>query len=158
MIYQWKDGSRKPGSAQTVGEALDRVRTANEGRLAPRDVVVAAQKSGSPLHRYFEWQDNIAATKYRDGEARELIRSLVVIHEDMPDKLVAAFVCIEQGSQEFGAYQATHIALANCESREYVLARALRELEAWKKKYADLSELAGVIACIDANRQVSKAA
>lgn len=149
MIYTWKPGMQKGGAAQAIGEQLEVIRLANHDRLSPRDVVVSARNETSPLHRHFEWRDNVAATKYRDAQARELIRSVMVIVPEQPDAPVPAFVCIEQGAEEFGPYQATRIALADPVSREYVLSRALKELRSWQKRYRDLSELAGVVACMD---------
>lgn len=148
MIYQWKDGAHKSGDAMVVGLRLEAVRVANGG-LSPRDVVVDARDEASPLHKYFEWRDNVAALRYRETQARELIRSVVVCYDERPDTPVPAFVCVAQGSDEFAPYEATHVALKNLDSREYVLSRALRELDAWKKKYRDLSELSEVFNCLD---------
>lgn len=149
MVYQWKDGAHKAGNAQHVGERLESIRVANGGGLAPRDIVVDAREVGSPLHRYFEWRDNVAALKYRETQARELIRSVVVAYDEKPDALVPAFVCVAQGDDEFKPYQSTRVALTQPESRDYVLARALRELDAWKKKYRHLSELSDVLNCLE---------
>lgn len=150
MIYQWKDSAFKSGDPQAVGDRLNRIRESNpKQRLAARDVVVDARREDSPLHRYFEWRDSVAALKYRETQARELIRSLVVIYDERPDTPVPAFVCIEQGAEEFGPYQATHVALAEPESRDYVLTRARQELAAWRKRYASLQELADVLSVVD---------
>ncbi len=80
MIYQWKDGAHKSGDAQAVGSQLEAIRIANGGGLAPRDVVVDARKEDSPLHKFFVWRDPVAALKYREVQARELIRSIVVCY------------------------------------------------------------------------------
>jgi hypothetical protein len=39
----------------------------------PEGVVEAARAETSPLHGFFEWDDNIAGEKYRLGQARDLI-------------------------------------------------------------------------------------
>jgi hypothetical protein len=46
------------------------------GALTPRNVVDAARCSSHPLHSRFEWDDGVAADKYRLVQARELIRSV----------------------------------------------------------------------------------
>lgn len=158
MVYDWKDGSYKGGDARVVGERLEAIRVAHGGGLAPRNVVVDARDPASPLHRYFEWRDNVAALKYRENQARDLIRSVVVCYDESPNNPVPAFVCVAKGD-EFHPYQATNIALANTESRDYVLEQAMKELQAWKKKYRHLSELAGVLCCMDQLRlEVDEAA
>lgn len=148
MIYQWTKTSHLRGDANRVGAQLEAIREENEGRLAPRDVVVAARPDGSPLHPFFEWRDTIAALKYREEQARSLIRSVAVIYDEAPDTPVRAFVCVGDGEDDGGAYQSTRIAMANQTDREYVLGRALRELDAWKKRYAHLTELAEVFSCL----------
>lgn len=55
----------------------------NGGRLTATDVVEAARIETSPLHRYFEWDDDAAAEAYRIEQARRLIRSVkVIVTED----------------------------------------------------------------------------
>ena len=49
------------------------------GRLTPRAVIDAARPKGSPLHRYFEWNDGRAAAAYRLDQARFIIRHVRII-------------------------------------------------------------------------------
>jgi hypothetical protein len=46
------------------------------GLLQPFDVVEAARDPGSPLHDSFEWNDSVAAERYRLEQARRLIRTV----------------------------------------------------------------------------------
>lgn len=48
------------------------------GRLTPAEVVDAARNPKSPLHAYFEWDNDRAADAYRLGQARQLIRSVKI--------------------------------------------------------------------------------
>ena len=54
--------------------ALNKLVDSFGGIISPRDVVDAAKNEASPLHPYFEWNDSVAADKYRLGEARNLLR------------------------------------------------------------------------------------
>jgi hypothetical protein len=45
------------------------------GTVTPQLVVEEATPSGSPIHHYFEWNDDIAADQYRLTQAGALIRS-----------------------------------------------------------------------------------
>lgn len=54
---------------------LQRMSKAAGGKITPEQLVEAARSEGSPLHRYFEWDDKEAADKYRLMQARTLIRS-----------------------------------------------------------------------------------
>lgn len=68
-------------------------RLENQGRLKPEDVVNEAKKPSSPLHDYFEWDDEKAANEHRLEQARQLIRSVrVVISEQNVEVRVPAYV------------------------------------------------------------------
>lgn len=54
----------------------------------PQAVVAAARDEGSPLHKYFLWDDIRAAHAYRLDQARRLIRSVVVEVEDVQVRAV----------------------------------------------------------------------
>lgn len=61
-----------------IGEELERVRLANkDGMLIPAEVVAAARDKKSPLHGRFTWDNKEAADKWREDEARNLIRAYV---------------------------------------------------------------------------------
>jgi hypothetical protein len=59
-------------------KAADEVRALEDshGRVTPDKVVAAARNPKSALHRYIEWNDSIAAVKFRTEQAREIIRSV----------------------------------------------------------------------------------
>lgn len=149
MIYQWRPGFRVSGDSQVVGEKLEELRVRSGGMLSPKGVVVEAQDERHVLHRHFEWRDSVAAQRYRESQASDLIRSVVAIHEDAPDVELPAFVSVGPSGGEFGPYQAVRVALANDENRDYVLKRALSELKSWRKKYHDLKELAAAVTTVD---------
>lgn len=149
MIYTWKPSHHLAGDPQVAGEHLERLRLANGGSLAVKDVVVDARDDNSPLHRYFEWRDNVAAAKYREEQASKLIRGIVVIHEDAPDVELPAYVSIGPSEESFSRYQPVHVAMADSDSRDYVLKQALSSLRAWRKRYGALREFTAVVAVID---------
>lgn len=63
---------------QLLEEELDRLAKKGAGTLTPVSVVDAARSPESPLHRYFEWNDSLAAIAHRLDQARVLIRSVRV--------------------------------------------------------------------------------
>lgn len=153
MIYRWKDGARLPSSveAQKAGEELERIRTKHNGRLEPEWVVHNAKSPHNPLHDLFEWDDNVAAQNYRVDQARAVIRSLEVVIEQAPEaKPIRAFVSVVQERDR--SYTSVQHAMSDSDLRKQVLMQALTELEAWRKRYAELVELATVFAAIDEAR------
>lgn len=149
MEYQWKKAAQLGSlDAQKVGEQLESIRL-ERGHLTPEMVLRAAKSRRSPLHGGFTWDDGEAAQAWRLNEARYLLRMVVMIREDAPDKEpIRAFVVVRDDEGEW-EYTSTVAAMSNAVLRQQVLARALKELEAWRDRYDELEELAGVFAAID---------
>lgn len=148
MIYQWKELARVPVNAQAAGEEIERIRTRQNGRLEPQDLVAASREPTAPLHPVFEWNDAVAAEAYRIDQARYVIRSLVVQIGTNPDAPpVRAFVSVVRGTDH--SYTSTAHALADPDLRQQVLERALAELQSWRRRYSEMVELAQVFAQID---------
>lgn len=117
------------------------------GRLEAADVVESARAKSSPLHRYFEWNDTKAAAEYRLAQARLLIRSVEVIYETpRGDIRVRPFVHVP----ERDAYCDTTEVMRGQQLRGVLVARALGELESWRRRYKSFRELAAVHAAVDA--------
>jgi hypothetical protein len=151
MVYQFRTGFQLRGDPQEVGETLERLRVKYGGQLLPRQVLAEASRKGSALHQYFEWNDTEAARKYRLSQAAYLIRAVIVVAapDDQPFEPVRAFVCIRGSEEQPQAF--THVceAMRNDELREKVIARAKKELQDWRKRYADLQAFAEVFDAID---------
>lgn len=152
MIYQWKDGSHVAIDAQAAGEEMERIRVRQNGRLDQESVLTAARKPKSPLHPHFEWDDSKAAEKYRLDQAGHLIRCITVTVEkpaggEVP---VRAFVNVKR--EEDRSYTSIQHALSDEELRAQVVAQAWSELEAWRKRYAELQEFAALFATIEQAR------
>ncbi len=151
MVYDFKDNSRVPILAQVAGERLEKIRVKHRGRLSAEAVVEDAQSERSPLHTVFEWNNKKAGEAYRLEQARHLIRSVIVVMEDRPS--VRAFTRITLEEDHDATYTHITVAMEDPALREQVLARAERELESWRKRYADLEEFASVCRAIE---QVAK--
>ena len=60
--------------AAVIGPQLQEI--ASEGKASAAAILDVAKSSNSPLHRYFEWNDSLAANYYRLGQAEEMSRSI----------------------------------------------------------------------------------
>lgn len=143
-IYKWKQGSRVNFDAQKVGEVCERLE--KKGRLTPTALVDASRRSNAPLHNLFEWDDEKAAEKYRETQAAYLIRSIEVDVSGVSEP-VRAFVSVNVDG-ESRQYMSVEVAMKSEPTREQVLEDALIELEAFRRKYKNLNELASVIDAI----------
>lgn len=153
MVYKWKDGARVKIDPQVAGEELDRIRVHNNGRLDQDAIVEAARPRGSPLHNAFEWRDSVAAKQYRLQQAGYLIRSLeVVIDQPLTERPTPVRAFVNVTRDEDRSYTSTIHAMSDAALRAQVVSEALTELEAWRKRYAELTELAAIFASIDEAR------
>jgi hypothetical protein len=163
--FAFKSGARITGlTAEMAYAALSAIEV-RDGVIRPAVVVDEARPTDSPLHPAFLWDDTEAAERFRQEQARLLIRSVVVMSDTTPDLAAAvrAFVHIsvpddettEDDDQEptrvyvNRAYIDTESALRSPSLRAQVLAQALAELSALTRKYRELVELAEVFAAID---------
>ncbi len=112
----------------------------SDGRILPEDVVEAARSRSSPLHDQFDWNDTVAARKWRIEQARELLRVTVTLIPGVKEP-IRAFVSL---SNEKG-YRMTVNVLANTQQRNQLLAVAMSEMKVFERKYGHLVELVGVI-------------
>lgn len=143
MTYQWKLPGVMPVDAQTAGDELERVYK-KRGDIKPSTLVEESRPASAPLHRCFEWDDAIAAEKYRESQASYLIRSIVTVCEDADAPVVTrAFVSVGE------SYKPISVVVNEPEQLEALLSTALRELEAFRRKYAALNQLKPVFAAIE---------
>lgn len=152
--YKWKNQSRIKVKAQDAAVELERIRTKN-GYLKPEDIVEEARKKSNRLHDYFIWDDTEAAQQYRIWQARHLIAVLVVVRSDdkSDDPLtVRAYAHMKEDDENKDAgphYVNVMEGMTDLGMRERILADALKELASFRRKYADLKELAAIFAAMD---------
>lgn len=111
----------------------------------PANVLALAMDETTELHKCFEWDDSAAAQKYRLGQARDIIRSFVIVREDKKDEPIRAF----QITTQTNVYQPTRLFLQDKDEYSALLSRAKQELQAFKKRYSTLCELESVFEEID---------
>ena len=148
--YGWVEGARVPLDAQVAGECLEKVRLANGGQLTAEAVVSASIEPSSPLYAAFEWNNKRAANLWRLEQARYIIRSIVVsvtLTEQEERPPIRAFVNVTADKKRH--FTSISVALSDPDLRVQVLEKALSELNSFRKRYEELSELAGVFKAID---------
>lgn len=146
MAYKYAIPTYQPKvSADVVGEEFERIEKAN-GELTKENVLDSARDEDSPLHSFFEWNDSIAAEKYRLRQAQNLIHMVITVHDNGTE--TRSYVNTNAGHEK-SRYINFKDAMANDEYREAVLANAKNEAKTFRNKYATLKELAAVFAEID---------
>jgi hypothetical protein len=147
LSYTFKDGpvtiknSRK-ADPQKIGAALAKIAEQQKGRLTPPAVVEAARDQKHPLHRYFEWDDQIAAESYRMDQARVLIRSVRIVRDDDEEPAPAFLSVTDKGGV---SYRTLKDVMDSADLQNSVLVSAERDLAAFEKRYRVLSDICDII-------------
>lgn len=134
--------------AEDVAKELESM---GDGFTRRQVVDYASEHTNSALHNCFEWDDTVAADRYRLHQAGTVIQNLkiTIIKKDKPPEKtnVSMFVMPER---KCGTYQKTEVVVKNIERYELLLNKAKSELQAFRNKYSMISELEEVFKAIDA--------
>ena len=131
-------------SAEVAGKVLTQLKESETG-LTPESLVDASRDENAPLHNEFEWNDNIAAEKYRREQARCIIRHLIIEEIKLPaPKHVKDRAFVYTGNVKTGYVSLTE-ALENKTWRKNLLDAARRDMHYFIDKYDRLEELTNVI-------------
>ena len=144
MTYTFTDGFRARGiDPQVAGELFEQLWDTHS--LTAEGLVDASRPEDAPLHKYFEWDDRVAAEEYRKEQARHIIAAIIAVPE--PGKPpVRVFFNTDVRSPE---YKPLQVILLNRDETEKLFQTALRELQSFRRKYAHLSRLTPVFVAID---------
>lgn len=143
-MVEWKVKGLYKADAETVYREI----TSLGDKFSPEDIVEAAKDESSELHKCFEWNDEVAAQKWRLHTARMLVNQLV-IRTETSDNIPVAVRVISSAS-EVNTYVPTKMLIKSESDYADLLARAKRELQAFQQKYSTLSELQEIFTAIDA--------
>ncbi len=141
---------------EAIRRALLAIVERNNGVLNPAHVLEAARDEEHVLHRFFEWDDAKAGDAYRLAQVGALVRRLrlTIIRPATAPREVAISTTRSYQSRpsmrgQGGGYEGIGAILSDDEKRGELLAQVLRELSAYRRRYAELSELQTVWIAVD---------
>ena len=137
---EWKVKGIFKADAQKVYEEIGDV------NVTPEEVLKKAKNKKSELHKCFEWDNDIAAERYRLQQARQIIQLLVVTPVAEEHTPLRAF----QITSERNTYQSTRLFLEQPDEYQVLLDRAKQELQSLRSRYKMLTELETIFEEIDA--------
>jgi hypothetical protein len=112
------------------------------GKLSPKDIVREASNSNSPLHDWFDWEDNEAGEKWRLHQARILLTTIKVsVIFEGTKKEYRKYLNVRVGEDEGRYYVQTKNILKNPDMKAQILQKALNEVTYWERCYSDYKEL-----------------
>ena len=158
FTYKYRGGYNSKVSADIAGPVCQKLHEAQT--LTPENLVNEARAEDSPIHSAFEWNDSIAAEKYRYEQARLMIANIVWVKSDIQNERHLRLVeetdddkepnfaderaFVSTGEQNH-RYVPIAVALTNEKWRENLLNAAKRDMNAFIMKYQRLTELANII-------------
>lgn len=146
--YSWRSGYSYRTPADVVGSVLEDIEKKN-GEVTAESFLEESREPSSPTHSMFEWDDSVAAEKYRLRQSSQIINQLEISVEVGEIETVTAFVNVKSKSvKDSGSFVNIRSAMSDEEYRKQVLDNALAELKSFKKRYAQYSELAIVFRSI----------
>jgi hypothetical protein len=139
----------KDKDARIIGRRLEQLHKKHDG-LTAKSVLEDARRARSPLHKYFEWDDTVAAEKWRLNQASDLVRSVRVIIEETGEepREMRAFVSV-YGEQKKKVYLPAIEAMEDEDYRKQILDRLKKELTDVKKRYCTILDVAELFDAID---------
>lgn len=161
--YSWRGGFAYKVPASIVGTALESIE-ARDGNVTSQSFLEYSRPEESETHSMFEWDDTIAAEKYRLRQAGAIINQLEVklefenspTHEaEIKVVPIKAFMNVSaKAPTEAGVFINAVTVQQEDEYRKTVLQNALSELRAFQRKYANFSEFSKVF---DAIKEIENA-
>lgn len=142
IIATWKMPGVFKADAQKVAEEIKCIGE----EVTPEQIVEAAKDVNSELHKCFDWDDKIAADKWRKQQARQIMCFLVIREETKEPDAVPLRVFYKNDN---GGYKHSEKVFQQPDEYQKLLQTAYAELRAFKIKYARLQELSEILALID---------
>jgi hypothetical protein len=129
-----RDSRLTEADAKVIGPEIEKL-----GAPTAEEVVDAARSTASPLHPYFEWNDTVAAVKYRLEQAREIIRAIVIRTDE--EEEMRAFLPVQTqkpgGEDEpLKRYTPVQVIREKPDMAAQVLEDALAQLRGWQRRYS----------------------
>lgn len=115
-------------------------------------VIKIAKNKRSAIHNAFEWDDSAAAHEHRRTQARHLLRSFTVTYKNNPEETVRAYEVTRKASRKSTTrtiYGTHEDAMKDPQARESLIAEAISQLMAWRRRFKSLNEFDRVLGVID---------
>ena len=130
---------------EVVSKVLTELAESEEG-LTPKSLLDASRDVNAPLHNEFEWNDGVAAEKYRQYQAQKIIQNVYIQYStdetERKEKQERAFVPTPDRQS---VYVTLKSALTNEQWKAHLLEDAQRDIRSFVAKYRRLTELQDLI-------------
>lgn len=128
-------------------KCYDEIQTLGK-EYTPHQVLDLARDPKTELHKCFDWDDSIAAEKWRIEQARQVVKSFTVVIERAESKAPQAYRVVQHDPIE-KVYRPVMYTTRNEDQYGTLLRRAKAELASFRQRYKSIVELENVIEAIE---------
>lgn len=142
--YRVRQGSRIPAKkVESYGSRMREI--AHDGMLTRALILKDAEEKRSPLHDWFEWDNEKAAYEYRLVQAGELLRGVMVVTEIDGEEVefrVFDHVKIEMEDEDDAVFFIDAQKIMDDKGMlQQIISRAHKEMTDWINRYQKYSQL-----------------
>lgn len=138
----WKLPGLYKADAQTVASEIIEI-----GESAtPAQILEKARDESSELHLLFEWDDSVAAEKYRLYQAKQIVCNLVIKETVSASKPPIRFFCSPVNGS---GYRKTYSVFRNQDQYQTMLNKLTKEAKAWSQRAKRFSELEEIVTAVE---------
>ena len=154
MVYEYSwSGLQYAVPAEKVAIHLQKLEE-EKGSVTREDFLESARSEDSEIHKLFEWDDTVAAEKYRLRQATDIIHSIkiTVMEDEKQPVSMKAFVIPGYTEKQFGkkgGYVNIRRATEDADTKDMILHDARKNARWFMDKYRSIEELAEVITAIE---------
>ena len=127
----------KKQDAETIAKELKHIEDKN-GFITAKLIVKEAEDIKHPLHHCFEWKNTIAAQKWREHQARSMLK-IIVIQNEIITEPVRAFVSVR--SEREHVFMNIEAVMYNPDMSQQQIEQCKRDIDKLIRKWHHLKDL-----------------
>lgn len=154
IVSEFRSGSRiSLDSNKVLKELIEVYKSSASNRLLPKEIVEYARNHPeSELHKGFEWNDGIAAERYRQQQATQIVYNIRVVYDTniSNDKTeykvnIMPFTHLDNDN----GYESTVRIIKDEDKYAQLKHQAYNDLIYWRNKYSTILEFENIFKDID---------
>lgn len=141
MKIIWKDGMDSFYKGVRAEEVVAELNKINAEAITPEQIVDAARDEKSILHQFFEWDDAVAAEKYRQNQAQQMLLKITYVTDDEDTRPKRYYHNVTYST---GEYHPVQYIFEHEDAYELLKKRAFDYLRGAENKFSEVTELNSV--------------
>lgn len=141
MKIVWKDGIGSFYNGVKAEDIVSELNKISTTTITPEQVLSVARDDSSIMHQFFEWNDTVAAEKYRKIQAQQLILKIAYVRDEEDNQPKRYYHNISYSTRE---YHPVEYIFQHEDAYSLLKKRAIDYLRNAEKKFAEIKELESI--------------